>query len=583
MITISELIRSYAPAFPEISRDKISQAAQSAIKQLPWIAGTLAVYTINFYTSGLVTLLFPLAAFAASSYAGLICLSDMPADEKTQKLQQILKISLTAFAILGLSVALSRCITTLPLFQQLLQQPLISSDSLLKMGSIYVSLFMAKMIASQGFSMKNYAQDDLWLEKIGVCYLKVTNEGAKGSLHRAWAYLDQTGYASYVPTLQKMMSQSIAKELVDYLRENPDNLERAKILFPTIFTYQDDFQTLLEILPHFKVAAQYDTACKTIKDYFIQEFSPFVSEASPKHILDAAGKASQDSHQLHLAIRLCNDYLDKLKTLKDAPIVITLTQKQALKGDCLPEENLGAQLIKIGTQAEALEGNIRRILKGLQDIRQDWIKQHLENKTRTRLDHIFDELGFTVGDYHALARLIPKKTDVSSRQRVVNALNDRAVYCLEDLIDKKLMSGDKTAFVEQLARFIEEKPLEDLPNIDVTPISKISRVAAAFFNIALTTVGLGLQFAGAPWITGFGVAYGFGFRQGAVNPFGSYRFPQASLYFPQSLKQKASDVSSWIFSTMSAYNTETKIGKSFAFFFAANQGETLRDYLDQTI
>ncbi|HNA62967.1 MAG TPA: hypothetical protein PKW79_07815, partial [Rhabdochlamydiaceae bacterium] len=101
--------------------------------------------------------------------------------------------------------------------------------------------------------------------------------------------------------------------------------------------------------------------------------------------------------------------------------------------------------------------------------------------------------------------------------------------------------------------------------------------------MSLTTLGLGLQFAGAPWITGFGAAYGFALRQGALNPFRNYRFPQASLYFPQSLKQKVSDVSSWIFSTVSAHQTETKIGKGFAFFFAVSQGETLRDYIDQTV
>lgn len=138
MIYISGFIRSYASALPKISRDKISEAAQSAIKQLPWIAGTLAVYSLNFYTSGMVTLLFPFAAYAASSRATLICLSDMSKEEKTQKVLQILKISLTAFAVIALSASLSQCETVLTLFQQLLQQPL-SSGSLLKIGSIYIN------------------------------------------------------------------------------------------------------------------------------------------------------------------------------------------------------------------------------------------------------------------------------------------------------------------------------------------------------------------------------------------------------------------------------------------------------------
>ncbi|HNA63074.1 MAG TPA: hypothetical protein PKW79_08350, partial [Rhabdochlamydiaceae bacterium] len=340
-------------------------------------AGTLAVYSLNFYTSGMVTLLFPFAAFAVSCKAGLICLSDMSKEEKTQKVLQILKISLTAFAVLALSVSLSRCQTALALFQQLLQQPL-SSGSLLKIGSIYITLHIANRIASEGLFIKERAQNEEWLKKIETCYANTLNNLADGTLHKSWAELDQAGYANIVPTLQKMLSTSVAMELIDYLSENPDNLERAKILFPTIFTYQDDFQTLLEILPFVATNEKYTAACKTIKDYFIQEVSPFVSSGNPLHILEAAEKASQDPVQLHLAIRLCQDYLTKLKVLKNAPIVIALTHRQALSGNLFPDDNLGAQLTRIGAQAEALEGNIRRILQGLQDIRTDWIKKHLE-------------------------------------------------------------------------------------------------------------------------------------------------------------------------------------------------------------
>jgi len=582
MIHISAYIRSYASALPEISRDKISEAAQSAIKQLPWIAGTLAVYSLNFYTSGMVTLLFPFAAFAASWRAGLISLSDLSQEEKTQKVVQILKISLTVFAVLALSASLSRCQTVLTLFQQLLQQPL-SSGSLLKIGLIYITFHIAKMIASQGLSIKERAQNEEWLEKFATCYANTMNNLANGTLHKSWAELDQAGYASFVPALQKMVSTSVEMELLDYLSENPDNLERAKILFPTIFTYQDDFQTLVKILPFVARGEKYTAACKTIKDYFIQEFSPFVSSGNPNPMLEAAEKASQDPVQLHLAIRLCQDNLVKLKVLTNVPITIALTPEQILSGNFLPEDNLGAQLKKIGAQRQELEGNIRRTLQGLQEIRKDWVEKHLKGKTTQHLDHIFDELGFTVGDYQALAQLVPNITDLSARRRLIHELHDRAVYCLEDLRDNNLICGDKTAVVQQLTRFIQGKPLEELPKVAVTPTSKVSRFAATFFNMSLTTLGLGLQFAGAPWITGFGAAYGFALRQGALNPFRNYRFPQTSLYFPQSLKQKVSDVSSSIFSTVSAYQTQTKIGKSFAFFFAVSQGETLRDYIDQTV
>ena len=532
---ISDFIRAYAPELPELSRETISQAAQSALQQLPWVLGTLAAYSLLSYSPKIIFVI----------HTSLTLLSICSDKSNNLLTQQLLKVTFTVFALLRFGFAASFFTKMTFLSQQLLQTSF-TFYSLPIVLNLYISFFIGKMLTTQGVFWKNFAEDKELINTIATSF-------AQKRLDQIWEKLDEMKLSHWILPLQKIYSTCAIEELLNYLTDHPNNLEKAKVLFPSIFTYQDDFQTLQKKINLFQ-----NSSAQTIQSYFLREFSsPFTSDQ-----LQGLLESSKEFDTLHLNIRNLEDFLFKLKTLKKVKLLNT---------------DVGEKLLAKFNETVALELEMRTTLASLKTR----LSEQLKVKKTQRLDHILDKLGFTAGDYQDLSDLVPRKTHFSTRQSVVQALNERGVYCLEDLSGKNLIgTWDKTALVQQMARFLKDEKLNKLPDTMGEKASKTSRLVAAFFSTTLTMATLAFQFAGAPRITALGVAYGLAFRQKGINPARCRRDAETSLYFPQSFLERVSKIYSSLATVLPAYHPSL-MGKGITFFFAVNQGETLRDYIDQ--
>jgi hypothetical protein len=587
---ISAIASSLWSFVPEISRDKVASAAQAALSQLPWVAGTAAVVALKVYAPNIIPSLLLPGLIAPYVIVMGVIYSSLSQDKKTAVIIQTIKTTLIALTLLQLGLSAQYLYNAATLLKDLSAMPA-SLPLFIELGkciqAYYFGYFMFRLAL---FTKDQYdAITDEFIAKIKPIF----SDYCEGNLAKVWAQLDANKWTDWIATLQPRLSIEPVEHLLIYLEENPDKVEKAVELYPAIFDASDlsqkitghpYFNILIDRLdePPIHHPAQI-AARKTMSNYLLKMFtSPMSTENidAMKVWLDQNPAYSAESmgllHQMLQKTTLVTEtYFNTSYDIgeKEAFVFANNTLTVPLK----------TQLIGKQKELSKAYQSIVPLRPRLEELQRTYAQAYLKEKVnQDPLDKVFDAFGFTVADYQLLSALAPQASESSTRAKVVHALNDRGVYCAFDLQSEKIViSQRKEDLIQRLQAFLKKEPLLAQGLKEFPVHSKVQQFTAAFFNVTLTAATLAVQVAAAPAVTSAGFVYGFVLRQYGINRLRSLRFSQTSLFYPASLAQKCSQTADRIFNMLLTLNTTTIWGKYYAFKAGVNQGETVRDYISQ--